>query len=226
LQVYELADELGIRTIDVLDEAQQAGVVVRDAGSTLDDAQADRIRGVHQQRVAQAAAAQAAPAVPSFEAAMAPSPGMMAAEPSYANAPPPPPTGFAPMPGAPVGPAGPVPPAGAAVAANYALDQWGRPMPTHRAPAPMHPLIKTAIWQLVLAQFIPCVGLYFFIASYINAGKGRRQIAMWNGKWGGDTAGLAIQIVFWLETVFFVVVLLFIFTHPGQGGVTPTTLGP
>lgn len=81
----------------------------------------------------------------------------------------------------------------------------------------MHPLIKTAIWQFALAHVVPCVGLYFFVAAYLNAGKGRRQVAWWRGRWGGDTAGQVIQILFWVETALLVVFIVFTVAAAGSG---------
>ena len=93
-----------------------------------------------------------------------------------------------------------------------------------RAKPPMHPLIRTAIWQFALAHVVPCIGLYFFFAAYINAGKGRRQVAWWKGKWGGDTAGQVIQILFWVELALTVVVVLIALLHPAGSSPPPVTI--
>jgi hypothetical protein len=84
----------------------------------------------------------------------------------------------------------------------------------------MHPLIKRALWHLLLAQIVPCIGLYFLISSLVLAGKGRRQIAWSGGRYSGDTAGLVIQIVVWMEIVLTVVaVVVYAATAGGQAGV-------
>ncbi len=198
VQVYELADELAVRSVDVIEAAAAAGVPVRDAGSVLDAEQAARIRSAHRDRIdaltATAAAAAAAAAAP----AMVP-------------APPPPEAAGAPA---------PVPLASEVTG----VGGWGHgdvPVALRGKP-PMHPLIKTALWQFALAQFVPCLGLYFFFAGYINAGKGRRQIRWWRGKWGGDTAGLVIQILFWIELVVGVLYLVVTLSAISRG-VAPTS---
>jgi hypothetical protein len=66
---------------------------------------------------------------------------------------------------------------------------------------------------------VPCIGLYFLISSLVLAGKGRRQIAWSGGRYSGDTAGLVIQIVVWIEIVLSVVfVVVYAATAGGRAG--------
>jgi hypothetical protein len=184
VQVFELADELGVRSIDVLDACASVGLTGMAAGSELGEEEVKRVRFAFNQRETAEAMAQAAAAErpTSFAPALPPIPAST------------------PMPAAPTRP-GP---------------------PTGRRPVSqgMHPLIKRALWHLLLAQIVPCIGLYFLISSLVLAGKGRRQIAWSGGRYSGDTAGLVIQIVVWMEIVLTVVaVVVYAATAGGQAGV-------
>jgi hypothetical protein len=184
VQVFELADELGVRSIDVLDACASVGLTGMAAGSELGEEEVKRVRFAFNQRETAEAMAQAAAAER--------------------------PTSFAPA----------LPPIPAATSVPAAPTR-PRP-PTVRRPVSqgMHPLIKRALWHLLLAQIVPCIGLYFLISSLVLAGKGRRQIAWSGGRYSGDTAGLVIQIVVWMEIVLTVVaVVVYAATAGGQAGV-------
>jgi hypothetical protein len=185
VRVFELADELAVRSIDVLDACAAVGLTDVAAGSELSEDEVKRVRFAFNQREAADAMAQAA-----------------VTERSYAPELPPiaVPAAPAPMPGAPTPYPGP---------------------PTGRRPVSqgMHPLIKRALWHLLLAQVVPCIGLYFLISSLVLAGKGRRQIAWSGGRYSGDTAGLVVQIVVWMEIILSVVVIIVVAAT--SGGQTP-----
>ena len=50
MRVYELADELGVRSVDVLDACDDVGLAGIDAGSDLTDDQVKRVRFAFNQR--------------------------------------------------------------------------------------------------------------------------------------------------------------------------------
>jgi hypothetical protein len=189
VQVFELADELGVRSIDVLDACASIGLSGMGAGSELSEDDVKRVRFAFNQREVADAMAQAAMPERSYAPELPPIPVPAVA---------------APMPGAPAPhpPPHPGPPAGR------------RPVSQG-----MHPLIKRALWHLLLAQVVPCIGLYFLISSLVLAGKGRRQIAWSGGRYSGDTAGLVIQIVVWMEIILSVVVIIVVAAT--SGGQTP-----
>ncbi|MBV9951091.1 MAG: hypothetical protein JO291_04015 [Acidimicrobiia bacterium] len=197
MQVFELADELGVRTIDVLDACASVGLSEVGAGSELSDDDVKRVRFAFNQREVADAMAQAAVAErSSAPAALPPAPPLPAGAPLPMAAP---------MPGAPM-PGAPMPYPGA---------------PSGRRPVShgMHPLIKRSLWHLALGQVVPCIGLYFLISSLLLAGKGRRQIKWSGGRYSGDTAGLVVQIVVWAELALMVVVI--VVAVATSGGQTP-----
>ena len=87
MRVYELADELGVRSVDVLDACDDVGLAGIDAGSELSDDQVKRVRFAFNQREVSALMASAASAERSSAPVLAP-----IADPT-------PPPGYAPPPG-------------------------------------------------------------------------------------------------------------------------------
>jgi hypothetical protein len=172
MRVFELADDLGVRSVEVLDACDDVGLGEKDAGADLSDDEVKRVRfSFHQRATAELMSA--------------------AAEVERLRPPTPPP---------------PAPAPGVVDPGSYGQEPqspW-QPLvrPTNKG---MHPLIKQSIWYMVLAHVIPCVGLYFFVSSVLLAGKGRRQIRWSNARYGGDTAGLVIQVIFWVELAAMVV---------------------
>ena len=90
MRVYELADELGVRSVDVLDACDDVGLAGVDAGSDLTDDQVKRVRFAFNQREVSALMASAASAERSSAPVLAP----------IADPTPPPGYGYAPPRGA------------------------------------------------------------------------------------------------------------------------------
>lgn len=88
MRVYELADELGVRSVDVLDACDDVGLAGVDAGSDLTDDQVKRVRFAFNQREVSALMTSAASAERSSAPVLAP-----IADPT-------PPPGYGPPPGA------------------------------------------------------------------------------------------------------------------------------
>ena len=72
MRVYELADELGVRSVDVLDACDDVGLAGVDAGSDLTDDQVKRVRFAFNQREVSALMASAAAAERSSAPVLAP----------------------------------------------------------------------------------------------------------------------------------------------------------
>ena len=72
MRVYELADELGVRSVDVLDACDDVGLAGTEAGSELTDDQVKRVRFAFNQREVSALMASAASAERSSAPVLAP----------------------------------------------------------------------------------------------------------------------------------------------------------
>ncbi|MCU1455878.1 MAG: hypothetical protein JWN46_4024 [Acidimicrobiales bacterium] len=198
MQVYELADELGVRSIEVVDACEQLGVGVVRAGTQLDEAAAEKVRAAHRRRLERNDAA-ALVLVPSSPVPVA------VAE-----------TGWVP-PGA-----APPPPPPPWIHATQIPQPPPPAPPKARRGAPTHPLVNKALLHLVLGHVVPFVGIYFWISSVVVAGKARRQIRYSGGRYGGDTTALVVQIVFWVEVAAAVVGLIAVVVALRHLPATPT----
>jgi hypothetical protein len=72
MQVFELADELGVRSVDVLDACDDAGMAGKGAGSELTDDEVKRVRFAFNQRATTAVMARAMEADRSSAPVLAP----------------------------------------------------------------------------------------------------------------------------------------------------------